>query len=208
VEQGLKSSGGSLVSRARVAPGTPDYAPALATVLGSGAKCIFLALPPNESAKVLSAVAQRPTRPLLGSGVTSIPQQVISRVPADVVEGTVLVGTSYAYTDDVEPIRRMTAEAKATGVPENQLHGAYAVQAWSAATIALDTLKGIKGTVNAKSVLKAMGNIRQPESGPFGAFTTTTEFGAPGLKRLFNRNTLTYVVKTGRSSSNLPSGTT
>ncbi|MEU7816730.1 ABC transporter substrate-binding protein [Pseudonocardia sp. NPDC049154] len=204
VERGVRSGGGSLVAQARVAPGTPDYAPALASVQAGGAKCIFLALPPNESAKVLSAVAQSPNRPLLGASTASIPQQVISRVPAGVVENTVLIGTTYTWADDVEPIRRMNAEAAAAGVPQEQVRGPYGVQAWAGTTIAMDTLKSIQGGVDAASALKAMGTIQQPASGPFGAFSTATEFGVQGLNRLFNRNTLTYVVKNGTINLDSP----
>jgi ABC-type branched-subunit amino acid transport system substrate-binding protein len=197
VDQGLKSGGGSIVTQARVAPGTPDYAPALATVVAGGAECIFVSLPPNESAKLLSALAQSPTRPLLGSSVTSIPQSVISRVAPEVVEGTVLIGTSFAWSDDVEPMRRMTAEAMAAGVPVETIRASYSVQAWSAATIAMDVLEGVEVEINSGSVLEAMGRIDQPASGPLGAFSTAEEFSVPGLNRLFNRNTLAYTVHDG-----------
>ncbi|MEU7816729.1 ABC transporter substrate-binding protein [Pseudonocardia sp. NPDC049154] len=204
VERGLKSAGGSLVAQARVAPGTPDYAPALATVTAGGAKCIFLALPPNEAAKLISAVAQSPTKPLLGASYATIPPAVISKVPAEAVEGTVLIGQSFAYNDEVDQMRVMSQQASAAGVPEEQIRGSYGVLSWSVATIALEALKSIPGEIDQKSVFDAMAKIEQPATGPLGAFTTSREFAAPGLNRLFNRNVLTYTVKGGQTVLDSP----
>lgn len=202
VEAGLQEAGGEFVNTAFVAPGTPDYAPALASL--EGVQCIFLSMPPAEAAKLLAAQAQTTNRVQIGTGITTLPQQVVDSVAPETVEGTVLTGTSYAETDDVPEVQEMKDALSAAGVSDEAINAPFAVESWGAAQIAFGAMDDIDGEINAASTLEALGNITEPASNLFGPFSTTEEFDVEGFNRLFNRNALHYTVRDGVNTLDSP----
>jgi ABC-type branched-subunit amino acid transport system substrate-binding protein len=197
VNAGLKTGGGSIETTAHVAPGTPDYAPALATLTSAGVQCIFISLPAGEAAKFMGAVAQSGEKVLIGTGVSTLPQQVIGSLPPAVTEGVVLTGTGYQAADDVAPVNEMKEQAVANGASEEAANANYSPQAWGGAQILYGALKTIDGDITAKSAMDALSSITEPANDMFGPFSTTEPSSAKGLPRLFNQNALNYTVHNG-----------
>jgi ABC-type branched-subunit amino acid transport system substrate-binding protein len=196
VEIGAADGGAAWVGDVRVPAGNPDYGPAVASIVSQGADCVFVSLPPAEAAKLLGAIAQSGEDLRVGTGVTTIPQQVISAVPAEATEGAILVSSNPTTQDaDFPGVQEYIDEMSAAGVAEEQINGSYGLASYARAQVLFNAMKTIDGDITKESVHEALSSITDPGTPLFGQFSTTEEFPQEGFNRLFNFTTLVYSVE-------------
>ncbi|MET0577122.1 MAG: ABC transporter substrate-binding protein, partial [Ilumatobacteraceae bacterium] len=195
VQKGVEAGGATWVGDTRVPEGNPDYGPAVAALLGDGADCAFLALPPAEAAKAAGAIGQAGEPLKIGTGFTTLPQAVISAVPAASTEGAVLTSANPNASDtDFPGVQEAIDVATAHGATDDDLAGSYALTSWARAEVLFNAMQTIEGEITAESVMEAMSSITDPGTPLLGTFSTTEEFPVEGFNRLFNFTYLTYNV--------------
>jgi ABC-type branched-subunit amino acid transport system substrate-binding protein len=195
VQKGVESAGATWAGDTRVPEGNPDYGPAVASILGDGADCTFLSLPPAEAAKAAGAIGQAGQPLKIGTGITTLPQTVISSVPAAATEGAVLTSANPSWSDtDFPGVQDAIDTALANGASQDDVEGSYGLTSWARAEVLFNAMKTIDGDVTKDSVMEAMSNITDPGTQLLGTFSTTEEFPVQGFNRLFNFTYLTYNV--------------
>ena len=195
VQKGVEDGGSTWAGDVRVPEGNPDYGPAVASLLGDGADCAFLSLPPAEAAKAAGAIAQAGQPLKIGTGVTTLPQAVIASVPAAATDGAVLTAANPSWTDtDFPGVQEAIDAVLANGASQDDIEGSYGLTSWARAEVLFNAMKSIDGEVTKESVLEAMGSITDPGTPLLGVFSTTEEFPVEGFNRLFNFTYLTYNV--------------
>jgi len=198
VKKGMQSKGGDLTTTQHVGQGLPNYAPAVAALESAGVGCIFMSLPPAEAGKFVGAVAQSGKKILLGTGMTTLPQAVVSQLQG-AADGAVLTGTSYNQNDTQIPeIKSMVDNFTSKGMSKTDMAGSFLVATYGADKMLFHAMSGIDGDITKESVLKQMGTLDDPGTTVFGPFSTKQESGIKGFERIFNFNVLNYKVDNGK----------
>lgn len=196
VETGATSEGAEWVGDVRVPEGNPDYGPAVASIVSQGADCAFVSLPPAEAAKLLGAVAQSGEDLRVGTGVSTMPPQVIAAVPAEATEGAILTSANPTTQDtDFPGVQEYIDAMTEAGVPEDQINGSYGLLSYARAQVLFNALAAIDGEITAETAIEALSNITDPGTPLYGTFSTTEEFPQEGFNRLFNFTALVYTAE-------------
>jgi ABC-type branched-subunit amino acid transport system substrate-binding protein len=205
VQKGAEANGASWVGDVRVPQGNPDYGPAVASITGKGADSVFISLPAAEAAKLLGAIAQSGTTLKIGTGITTVPAQVVAAVPAAATNGAVLTSSTPSSTDTTFPgVQDYLNAMKANGVSDKDANAPYGLLSYARAQVLFNAMKKITGDVTTDSVYKAMSSITDPGTPLLGKFSTTKEFATKGFNRLFNFTYIQYTAQGQKMSLATP----
>jgi hypothetical protein len=193
---GVEKSGGTWSGDVKTAVGTPDYGPAVASLVSKGADCIHVPLPPAESAKLLGAILQSGHTLTVGSGSANIPQAVIEALPAAATEGSIIVTPLPVPSDvDFPGVQDYIDAMTKAGVSADVINAGFGVSSYAKTVVALNAMSTITGDITAASMTQAMSSITDPGTPLLGSFSTTQESSIPGFPRIFNFKVLEYKVE-------------
>jgi ABC-type branched-subunit amino acid transport system substrate-binding protein len=194
LQAGIQAAGGTVTKVEVVASTTPDFAPGISALLGSGAKCIGVAETPAAMAKVVGAVRQSSApNTLVAASLATMPLPVIQALKGG-AEGMLLTVSGYVPSQQTTPTMLQQFKAYKPNLTVDNPSEA----AWSAATTFIDVAKTIKGPVDASSVLAALNatNSLKLQTYP-AAINFTKPNPAKNYPRLFNTSALVYKVSAG-----------
>jgi ABC-type branched-subunit amino acid transport system substrate-binding protein len=193
---GVEKSGGTWSGDVQTTVGTPDYGPAVASLVSKGADCIHVPLPPAESAKLLGAILQSGHKVTVGSGSANIPQAVIEALPAAATEGTIIVTPLPVPSDvDFPGVQDYIDAMTKAGVSDDVINAGFSISSYAKTVVALNAMSTITGDITAASMTQAMSSITDPGTPLLGDFSTTQESSIPGFPRIFNFAVLEYKVE-------------
>jgi ABC-type branched-subunit amino acid transport system substrate-binding protein len=194
LQAGIRAAGGTITKVEAITSTTPDFAPGVSALLGSGAKCIGVAETPSAMAKVVGAVRQSsaPTT-LIAASLATLPLPVIQALKGG-ADGMLLTVSGYVPGKTTTPVMLEQFKAYKTNLTVDN----PSEDAWSAATAFIDVAKTIKGPVDASSVLAA---LNATNSLKLQTYPAPIDFAkanpAKNYTRLFNTSALVYKVSGG-----------
>jgi ABC-type branched-subunit amino acid transport system substrate-binding protein len=191
---GVEASGGTVVSRQTVSTQTADVAPAIATILHAGAKCIGEATTPAETVKVLAAVHQSSNPGILQvTNGNSLPAALLPEVGA-AANGLVVMSGPYLQTD-----ARLAAFHTLMAPYGTKDLTIFAQYVWGGFDYFADVARQVRGQVTSASLLAQL-----RKSGPvrLDILPEPVSFQTPGpvhgFDRIVNLESLAYEVQNGR----------
>jgi len=186
---GLKQNGGTVVKTVQVGQGLPDYTAPVQAIQSSNAQCLALIITTPEMPKALLAIQQAGLTIPKGGPIDIFPHSVTAGPGGN---GTVIIGSNYLATDPqaataVGIIKKYSPGSQPTG---------QALQAYAGAVMLYGAMKQVTGAVSASSVLQALSNLNNFDTGLTAPITTTTP-GPTNFTRLFNTQVLNWKVVNG-----------
>lgn len=174
----------------------PDFSPIVASILKNNPTCLFALNGPADNAKLLGAIAQSGKKVRIFTGASSLPQALVSALPASLTEGAMLVSQSASINDTLPEIADVVAEAKKYNVSDKDQAGSFGLTSYLSAKVLFNQMKLITGDITAASMLDQMGKMTDPGTTLLGGkFSTAKEAKLTGYNRVFNFNVFVYLVK-------------
>jgi ABC-type branched-subunit amino acid transport system substrate-binding protein len=190
---GIEASGGTVVSRQTVSTQTADVAPAIATILHAGAKCLGEAVTPAETVKVLAAVHQSSDPGILQVSQAAILPAALLPVVGAAANGVAVISGPYLPTDArLAEFHRLMAPYGTKDLTP------FAEYVWGGFEYFADVAKQVPGQVTGASLLAQL-----PETGPtrLDILPEPVSFQTPGpvhgFDRIVNLESLAYEVQNG-----------
>jgi ABC-type branched-subunit amino acid transport system substrate-binding protein len=193
----IASRGGRVVKIVDTGQGAPDYAPAIASLLSAGAKCIISPMPPTELAKVIASVHQSsaPDTPVAVTAA-SLPASV-QRQLGDDANGMMVGSAAYSTgADDNRDVNDVIEQIHALD-PDADINS-FSLEGYAAAQILAHAMQSVRGDVNAQSTLDAMQRIDGFETRIEPPYTTTRDGPLEGLPRVYSLGVVVYRIADGR----------
>lgn len=189
---GVEFAGGKVAKQIGVKLAQPDMAPAVSTLIGAGAECIGIALPPAEGAKFLAAIRQSSHPDMaVATNVATAPMQLI-KAGKGMWEGVYL--TTSAYVAGSEEAAGVAADLKAYD-PSVEVT-APAVISWSAVQAFAQIAEKVDGEMSSSAVLDQAKKTTDLKVATFPEpFDFTKPNSVADYARMFNTKTLIYQVK-------------
>jgi ABC-type branched-subunit amino acid transport system substrate-binding protein len=191
------SGGGKVVKRVDVGQGAPDYAPAVASMLSAGAKCIISPMPPTELPKVMASVHQS-SAPKTPVSVTaaSLPasvQKQLGSAANGMMVGSAAYSTGATGNADVDGV---ISEIHALD-PKADINS-FSLEGYAGVQILAHAMQSIKGDVNASSTLAAMQTVDNFETKIEPPYSTTKPGPLKDLPRIYGMGVVVYKIADGK----------
>jgi ABC-type branched-subunit amino acid transport system substrate-binding protein len=159
-----KTDHATITSDVTIPDQNPDFSTVAAQLAANGAQCAFANLLPTDVVTYLTAMHQvAPSLPLGGPNAGIIPATGVTSIYNGLYVGSSnLLPSSTSNADVRLYVNQLKKYSPGAAMTSNSL------RTWGAAEILFNAMKTIKGTVNAKSVLKAVRSITKPSVSVFG----------------------------------------
>jgi ABC-type branched-subunit amino acid transport system substrate-binding protein len=192
----IASGGGKVVKIVDTGSSLPDYSAPIATLEAAGAKCIIAPMPPTELGKVLQSIHQS-NDPTATMAVTaaSLPVSVLDQLGKQ-ADGMRVGSAGYSVDATNNPaITTVVADVKKYD-PSASINS-FTIEGYAAMKILAHAMQSIKGTVNAASTMKAMGEIGGYATGIEPPYTTTKPGPLASAPRVFSLGISVYKIANG-----------
>jgi ABC-type branched-subunit amino acid transport system substrate-binding protein len=191
------SGGGKVVKRVDTGQGAPDYAPAVASMLSAGAKCIISPMPPTELAKVMASVHQSsaPKTPVAVTAA-SLPasvQKALGSASNGMMVGSAAYSTGATDNPDINDVITQIHALN----PKADINS-FSIEGYAAVQILAHAMESIKGDIDASSTLAAMQKIDGFETKIEPPYTTTKPGPLKGLPRIYGMGVVVYKIVDGK----------
>jgi ABC-type branched-subunit amino acid transport system substrate-binding protein len=188
---GVQASGGTVVSLETISTQTADVAPAIATTLHAGAKCIGAATDPVQTVQILTAVHQSSNPNILQVSDGNLLSAALLPVAGAAANGVVVMSGPYLPTD-----ARLAAFHRLMAPYGTKTVTAFAEYVFGGFEYFTDVAKQVRGQVTSASLLAQLG-----KTGPvrLDILPEPVGFQAPGpvrgFARIVNLDSLAYKVQ-------------
>ncbi|HEY4098072.1 MAG TPA: ABC transporter substrate-binding protein, partial [Baekduia sp.] len=191
------SGGGKLAKIVDTGQGAADYAPAIASLLSAGAKCIISPMPPTELPKVMASVHQS-SAPKTPVSVTaaSLPASVQKQLGDDangMMVGSAAYSTGATGNADIDGV---ISEIHALD-PKADINS-FSIEGYAAVQILAHAMGTISGDVDASSTLAAMQKVDNFETKIEPPYSTTKPGPLKGLPRIYGMGVVVYKIADGK----------
>jgi ABC-type branched-subunit amino acid transport system substrate-binding protein len=191
------SGGGKVVKIVDTGQGAADYAPAVASMLSAGAKCIISPMPPSELPKVMASVHQS-SAPKTPVSVTaaSLPasvQKQLGSAANGMMVGSAAYSTGASGNADIDAV---ISEIHALD-PKADINS-FSIEGYAAVQILAHAMESVQGDVDASSTLAAMQKIDAFETKIEPPYSTTKPGPLKGLPRIYGMGVVVYKIADGK----------
>ncbi|GAF48882.1 ABC transporter substrate-binding protein [Rhodococcus wratislaviensis] len=194
LEKGVKAAGGEVVNEVRIDLGSADSSAQVAKAVGNGAQGVVTALPSADMGQVTRSLASTGANLEHATDSFSAQPTLLESLGA-AAEGMILSGDTPSATDtSVDYIKQFNDEMNA--FDESSTRDSAGLMSWTATYLLADVLEGLD-TIDAASVLKAMGKIENKDLFWLTGFSTTAPV-SPAAPRIFNSTIFVNEWKDGK----------